>query len=187
MSKPQKKVIDEWMEDCTCCDVCQAKPCDGVMSGGLCDNLCYCDEEEEVDDGMDECGMLPDGTCMLAGTEHCDFDCKYREDIEMQTCNTDERTNEEKLLDNKIEALIYELCPNTSRDWIFDEEIPQKLRELIVCETTGCNVLLLKTKMTILAKLQGLTKLHAPGNKELKREIYWYVIDDSFKKYINNG
>jgi DNA-directed RNA polymerase subunit RPC12/RpoP len=33
---------------------------------------------EDEDDGIGECGMLPDGTCMLAGTEHCDFDCKYR-------------------------------------------------------------------------------------------------------------
>jgi hypothetical protein len=53
------------------------------MSGGMCDNLCYCDEEEELDDDdLGECGMLPDGTCMLAGTEHCDFECKYRDEAD---------------------------------------------------------------------------------------------------------
>ena len=30
-----------------------------------------------------ECGLLPDhlgGGCQLAGTEHCDFDCPFRDD-----------------------------------------------------------------------------------------------------------
>lgn len=32
------------------------------------------------DDGCtcDECGLQPDGTCLLAGTEHCDWDCTVR-------------------------------------------------------------------------------------------------------------
>lgn len=23
----------------------------------------------------EECGLMPDGQCLLAGTEHCDWDC----------------------------------------------------------------------------------------------------------------
>lgn len=49
----------------------------------------------------------------------------------MQTCNMDERTNEEVLLDSAIESLIYELCPNTSRAWIYDEDLPEKIRLLV--------------------------------------------------------
>ena len=30
---------------------------------------------EMVDDGWDSCGMMPDGLCMLAGSEWCDWDC----------------------------------------------------------------------------------------------------------------
>lgn len=34
----------------------------------------------EHDDGFDdeaeeECGLMPDGQCALAGTEHCDWEC----------------------------------------------------------------------------------------------------------------
>ena len=36
------------------------------------------DEWDDQDDyGFDECGMTADGTCMLAGTEHCDWDCPH--------------------------------------------------------------------------------------------------------------
>ena len=33
--------------------------------------------EDHDDDGFDECGLTEDGTCMLAGTEHCDWDCPH--------------------------------------------------------------------------------------------------------------
>ena len=36
------------------------------------------DEHDEIDP-IDECGIGQDGICMLAGTEHCDFDCPYRD------------------------------------------------------------------------------------------------------------
>lgn len=39
--------------------------------------ICFDDERESEDDSLDDCGRLPDGTCMLAGTEHCDWDCPY--------------------------------------------------------------------------------------------------------------
>jgi hypothetical protein len=31
------------------------------------------------DDFEDECGLGDDGQCALAGTEHCDFECIYRD------------------------------------------------------------------------------------------------------------
>lgn len=45
----------------------------------------FYDEDEpydpEEDDLGDECGRTGDGTCMLAGTEFCDFDCPYRDSL----------------------------------------------------------------------------------------------------------
>ncbi len=38
----------------------------------------YDDDEsydDDEDDGMDDCGMMPDGLCSLAGTEWCDWCC----------------------------------------------------------------------------------------------------------------
>jgi len=36
-------------------------------------------DDAEFDDGLgghaDDCGLMPDGQCMLAGTEFCDWDC----------------------------------------------------------------------------------------------------------------
>lgn len=45
------------------------------------------DEDELYDDGdngdpfdeLDECGLMDDGQCQLAGTEHCDFSCPFRD------------------------------------------------------------------------------------------------------------
>lgn len=38
------------------------------------------DEWDEWEVALSECGMTPWGTCMLAGTEHCDFDCPFRDE-----------------------------------------------------------------------------------------------------------
>ena len=35
----------------------------------------YDDDFEEEDEFEEECGLMPDGQCLLAGTEHCDWDC----------------------------------------------------------------------------------------------------------------
>lgn len=35
----------------------------------------YDDDFEQDEDDEVECGLMPDGQCMLAGTEHCDWDC----------------------------------------------------------------------------------------------------------------
>ena len=40
------------------------------------------DERDELEEAMDECGLLPEhlgGGCTLGGTEHCDFDCPFRD------------------------------------------------------------------------------------------------------------
>lgn len=36
------------------------------------------DDEHEEYDPADDCGLYPGGGCMLAGTEHCDFECPFR-------------------------------------------------------------------------------------------------------------
>lgn len=33
------------------------------------------DDDFEEDEFEEECGLMPDGQCALAGTEHCDWDC----------------------------------------------------------------------------------------------------------------
>jgi hypothetical protein len=38
------------------------------------------DEPDDFDGG--ECGLMPDGTCSLAGTEWCDWDCPYSDEEE---------------------------------------------------------------------------------------------------------
>ena len=35
--------------------------------------------EDDGDDWMDECGLMHDGQCTMAGTEHCDFSCPNRD------------------------------------------------------------------------------------------------------------
>lgn len=37
-------------------------------------------EEDWWDQKAEECGLGSDGYCMLAGTEHCDFECPFRDD-----------------------------------------------------------------------------------------------------------
>lgn len=41
------------------------------------------DNEYDDDDGddswMDECGLMPNGQCTMAGSEHCDFSCPNRD------------------------------------------------------------------------------------------------------------
>lgn len=35
------------------------------------------DEDDALDALLEECGQQPDGTCLLAGTEYCDWDCPF--------------------------------------------------------------------------------------------------------------
>jgi hypothetical protein len=55
------------------------------------------------------------------------------------------------------------------------------LKEIKMQADNTKDTLLLKVKMDILIKLQGIVKLQAPGNEELKAEIY-YAVDDAFKE-----
>ena len=62
------------------------------MSGDIVwDFLCDDDDDyepDEFEEAMDECGLLPKhlgGGCTLAGTEHCDFDCPFRDHPEWLT------------------------------------------------------------------------------------------------------
>jgi hypothetical protein len=36
-------------------------------------------EDTDEAEAMMSCGRTDDGICMLAGTEHCDFECPYRD------------------------------------------------------------------------------------------------------------
>lgn len=36
------------------------------------------EDSDELDDALAECGFIPtEGTCVLAGTEYCDWDCPF--------------------------------------------------------------------------------------------------------------
>lgn len=41
------------------------------------------EDDDDAEDGDDlleqECGLMHDGQCAMAGTEHCDFTCPYRD------------------------------------------------------------------------------------------------------------
>lgn len=41
------------------------------------------DPEDDIyaDDAEIDCGVTDGGLCMYAGTEHCDFDCPFRDEI----------------------------------------------------------------------------------------------------------
>ena len=47
--------------------------CDAELNGDGVNQWCeHCDVDHEPDA---DCGLQPDGQCMLAGTEYCDWDC----------------------------------------------------------------------------------------------------------------
>jgi hypothetical protein len=49
------------------------------------------DEEDELELAIEECGIIPsDGGCQLAGTEHCDFECPFRDHPEWLTGDGEE-------------------------------------------------------------------------------------------------
>lgn len=35
------------------------------------------DDEDAIEDLMGECGKMQDGSCLLAGSEFCDFECPF--------------------------------------------------------------------------------------------------------------
>jgi hypothetical protein len=36
-------------------------------------------ERDEYEDALQECGQVREGGCLMAGTEHCDFECPFRD------------------------------------------------------------------------------------------------------------
>ena len=36
--------------------------------------------EDELEEAISNCGIIPSGECMLVGTEFCDFDCPFRDE-----------------------------------------------------------------------------------------------------------
>lgn len=57
-----------------------------------------CDrEEDEWEEAVQECGLRPPhlgGGCTLGGTEHCDFECPFRDHPEWLTGETDDDSKE---------------------------------------------------------------------------------------------
>lgn len=55
----------------------------------------YDDEYEEDEEEMllHQCGLMDDGICMQAGTEHCDFDCPLRSELgkPLNSCPSQEK------------------------------------------------------------------------------------------------
>ena len=41
-----EKFVEECAKECTCCPDCWDVPCDGCLSGGICDNICFCNDKE---------------------------------------------------------------------------------------------------------------------------------------------
>ena len=37
------------------------------------------DDDQPDDDDLDDCGLMPNGQCLYAGTEQCDWLCKMRD------------------------------------------------------------------------------------------------------------
>lgn len=65
----------EWLEDgAHLPDECRT--CGYPDAGAVAEYHCGPDDDDDDPDAwMDDCGMMPDGTCMNAGSEWCDFEC----------------------------------------------------------------------------------------------------------------
>lgn len=56
------------------------------------------EEWDEEDELASECGLLPKhlgGGCQLAGTEHCDFECPFRDNPGLLTGDVDDQITDE--------------------------------------------------------------------------------------------
>ena len=48
------------------------------------DHPCFDNDDDMVDDEIEDffdCGLMPDGICMRAGTEDCDWECPHRMEL----------------------------------------------------------------------------------------------------------
>lgn len=53
------------------------RDCDMWEDDDNCGDCGQCEDCFEME--LQNCGMQPDGSCNLAGTEYCDWDCRMRE------------------------------------------------------------------------------------------------------------
>lgn len=67
----------EWLE-CGMHLPDECKTCGYPDASAVAEYHCGPDEEEDTDAWMDDCAMLPDGTCMKAGSEECEWECPMR-------------------------------------------------------------------------------------------------------------
>jgi hypothetical protein len=52
---PPPEVIEAWAKWCRCCQGCRNPPCEGVMTGGMCDEgRCSCDDDYDRDFERDD-------------------------------------------------------------------------------------------------------------------------------------
>ena len=69
--------MDLHAETLATCDEC-GKPA-AMLFHGLCRNCIIesydMDDDREGDEPYDDCGLMPDGQCMRAGSEECDWEC----------------------------------------------------------------------------------------------------------------
>lgn len=64
---PPQEVLDEWVRACHCCEECYERPCGAVQQGGVCENVCRCDERDDSQDGYDPNGCPGcGGNCQTA-------------------------------------------------------------------------------------------------------------------------
>lgn len=78
----------EMREPCATCGKHRPVCCGDFTNGFWCHDCCphpyderedgYPYDDEDIEEGDFDCHMGPDGSCGLAGTEECDWDCPYR-------------------------------------------------------------------------------------------------------------
>jgi hypothetical protein len=42
------RFLEHMSADCRCCRQCNYAPCAGVTAGGVCDEMCWCDEGDDA-------------------------------------------------------------------------------------------------------------------------------------------
>jgi DnaJ-class molecular chaperone len=65
------------------CDYCEgsgatlARGYGALVRCGICGGtgVVQRDVADEIEDWMDDCGMMPDGQCLKAGSEECEWSC----------------------------------------------------------------------------------------------------------------
>jgi len=45
--KEYYEFLESMIKHCKCCPYCSNIPCDGILAGGMCDEICNCDDDIE--------------------------------------------------------------------------------------------------------------------------------------------